>query len=415
VLFDFDMSVTRVHEPQRVTKPYTPQQWDEIERLGDEVDRVLTNHDVRLTMGGEPTFVSIDDRSHAEWHTAAVGPTKRGLADTLIRRLRDRFAPGGLLHYGQGKWYPGESLPRWAFGLYWRTDGVPMWKNAGRIAAEKSDHAPTIDDARMLTEAVAKRLGLDASYTIPAFEDFWHHLAQERALAVNVCTRDSKLEDPELRARLARVFERGLTKTVGYVLPVEKGLTRWISEHWKTRSSQLFLIPGDSAIGFRLPLNSLPFVPPEARSFVPPPDPFAPLPSQKKPDEVGQSYRNGNGHLAGEVRPEAFKPTGNAVIPPPGQTEPAVRTALTAEPRDGRLCVFMPPVPSANDYFALLAAVEESAEELGVALHIEGYPPPYDPRINVIKVTPDPGVIEVNIHPAKNWREQVDITKGLYE
>src|SRR6185369_13229525 len=116
------------------------------------------------------------------------------------------------------------------------------------------------------------------------YEDFWHHLAQERQLAANVDPSDSKLEDPELRARLARVFERGLTKTVGYVLPVEKGLTRWLSEYWKTRSGQLFLIPGDSAIGFRLPLNSLPYVPPQARSFVPPPDPFAPLPPMEKPD-----------------------------------------------------------------------------------------------------------------------------------
>ncbi|HYS45743.1 MAG TPA: transglutaminase family protein, partial [Rhizomicrobium sp.] len=411
VLFDFDMSVTRIKEPPRVTKPYSDAQWSEIEKLGDAVEQVLKNHDVRLTMGGEPTFVSIDDRSGAEWHTAAVGPTKRALADTLIRRLRERFAPGGMLHYGQGKWYPGESLPRWAFGLYWRTDGVPMWKNAERIAPEKVNHKPTQDDAGLLTEAVAKRLGLDPSYAMPAFEDFWHHLAQERALAVNVDTRDSKLEDPELRARLARVFERGLTQAVGYVLPVEKSATRWISEHWKTRSGQLFLLPGDSAIGFRLPLNSLPFVPPEARSFVPPPDPFAPLLPLQRPDDAGQSYHKGNGHLADEVTPENIKPA--AVISQ--LPEPAVRTALTVEPRDGRLCVFMPPVPSANDYFTLLAAVEDSAEEQGVTLHIEGYPPPFDPRINVIKVTPDPGVIEVNIHPAKNWREQVDITKVLYE
>jgi uncharacterized protein (DUF2126 family)/transglutaminase-like putative cysteine protease len=415
VLFNFDMSVSRVKQPPRVTKPYTDEQWAEIEKLGDAVEQVLKNHDVRLTMGGEPTFVSIDDRSGAEWHTAAVGPTKRALADTLIRRLRDRFAPGGMLHYGQGKWYPGETLPRWAFGLYWRTDGVPMWKSVERVASENMNYNPTQGDAKALIEVVAKRLGLDTSYAIPAFEDFWHHLVQERALAVNVNTRDSKLEDPELRARLARVFERGLTQAVGYVLPVEKGTTCWISEHWKTRSGQLFLLPGDSAIGFRLPLNSLPYVPPEARTFVPPPDPFAPLPPLQRPNNFGKSYRSGNGHLADEIRPESFKPVSNAVVLQPGIPEPAVRTALTIEPRDGRLCVFMPPVPSANDYFTLLTAVEEAAEELGAVMHIEGYPPPFDPRINVIKVTPDPGVIEVNIHPAKTWREQVDITKALYE
>lgn len=414
VLFDFDMSVTRVKEPPRVTKPYTDEQWDEIEKLGDAVDQVLRNNDVRLTMGGEPTFVSADDRSGAEWHTAAVGPTKRALADTLIRRLRDRFAPGGLLHYGQGKWYPGESLPRWAFGLYWRTDGVPLWKNPQRIAEEHRDHAPTLADARILIDTVAEKLGLDASYTIPAYEDFWHHLAQERQLAANVDPRDSKLEDPELRARLARVFERGLSQAVGFALPLEKGANRWLSEHWTTRSGHLFLLPGDSAIGFRLPLNSLPYVPAQARTFVPPPDPFAPLPPLEPRDQSGQSYTNGGGRgRIPSAPPGPFRPINTAVTSL--ANEPVVRTALTVEPRDGRLCVFMPPTFTANDYFQLLSVVEEAAEKLDVALHIEGYPPPFDPRIAVIKVTPDPGVIEVNIHPAKNWREQVDITKALYE
>jgi len=409
VLFDFDMAVTRIKEPPRVTKPYTDEQWAEIDRLGDAVDQVLKNHDVRLTMGGEPTFVSIDDRSGAEWHTAAVGPTKRALADKLIRRLQTRFAPGGLLHYGQGKWYPGESLPRWAFALYWRTDGVPLWKRPERIAAEDKDHEPKLADAKALIEAITQRLGLDESYVIPAFEDFWHHLAQERQLAHNVDPRDSKLEDPELRARLARVFERGLSQAVGYVLPIEKGVSRWISEHWTTRSGHLFLLPGDSAIGFRLPLNSLPFVPPQARSFVPPPDPFAPVPPLELPDQVGQGYRNG--HSASPEKP--FRPINTQVAKL--ESEPVVRMALTVEPRDGRLCVFMPPTPTAGDYFVLLSAVEDAAHSLGVAVHIEGYPPPFDPRINVIKVTPDPGVIEVNIHPARNWREQVEITKAVYE
>ncbi|MCP5411775.1 MAG: transglutaminase family protein [Alphaproteobacteria bacterium] len=419
VLFDFDMSVARVKETPRVTKPYTGEEWAQIERLGDAVDRVLNNHDVRLTMGGEPTFVSIDDRSGAEWHTAAVGPTKRALADKLIRRLRERFAPGGLLHYGQGKWYPGESLPRWAFALYWRKDGVPMWKKAENIAAEHVDHAPTTEDARKLIEAIAGRLGLDASYAIPAYEDFWHYLAQEQQLAQGIDPSDPKLDDPELRARLARVFGRGLSKPAGFVLPVEMGLTRWISEHWKTRAGHLFLIPGDSSIGFRLPLNALPYVPPQARSFIPPPDPFAPLPPLPDRDEAGQPYGEGppkpHGHGAnGHASSAPFRHVSTAVTTPDGP-EPSVRTALTVEARDGRLCVFMPPAQTANEYFELLGMVEDSAEALGVGVHIEGYPPPFDPRIGVIKVTPDPGVIEVNIHPARTWDELVARTTVLYE
>ncbi|MEJ0024839.1 MAG: transglutaminase family protein [Rhizomicrobium sp.] len=413
VSFEFEMSIRRVVEPPRVTQPYSDEQWRAIDRLGDRIDTLLKEGDVRLTMGGEPTFVSIDDMDGAEWTTAAVGPTKRGLADTLIRRLRDRFAPGGFLHYGQGKWYPGESLPRWAFALYWRGDGVPLWRDANRIARERDDYKPTVDDARNLATGIARRLDIHPGHAMEAYEDPWHYLGKERGLPVNVDPLDSKLDDPEIRARLARVFERGLNKPTGFVLPVQRwnaaDKRRWRSERWPTRAGRLHLVPGDSPVGYRLPLEALPWLPATARPFVPPPDPFEKLPLLPERDDYRQPY------LSGGLRDAAWEARRAQVEQEPPLEGASVRTALTVEPRGGRLSVFLPPTETAADYLDLLAAVEDAAAELGAAIHVEGYGPPYDPRINVIKVTPDPGVIEVNIHPAKSWDDQVAITEALYD
>jgi uncharacterized protein (DUF2126 family)/transglutaminase-like putative cysteine protease len=411
VTFGHEMSVTRVHEPPRVTKPYTDAQWTAIDRLGDRVDDALLKGDVRLTMGGEPTLVAIDDMDGEEWTTAAVGPTKRAFADTLIRRLRDRFAPGGLLHYGQGKWYPRETLPRWAFSLYWRGDGMPLWHDAGRIARERANDNPALEDAAALARGIARRIDVEPEYVVPAYEDPWVLLNKEVALPVNVTALDSKLDDAEERARLTRAFRRGLNTPAAFVLPVQRwnaaDLRRWRSERWSTRAGHVELVPGDSPAGLRLPLGSLPRLEPEDRPFIAPPDPFAPLPPLPDPLEQHQAF------LAHAVRDPALgrQPQMEQRIAIDG----SVRTALSVEPRDGRLCVFMPPTESAADYLELIGAVEDTAVELGTQVHIEGYPPPYDPRINVIKVTPDPGVIEVNIHPARSWREMVGITTALYE
>ncbi|MBM7481302.1 uncharacterized protein (DUF2126 family)/transglutaminase-like putative cysteine protease [Bradyrhizobium sp. USDA 3686] len=399
VEFAFDMSVKRIREAPRITKPFSDESWIRLNDLGEQVDGDLAAQDVRLTMGGEPTFVSVDDLEGAEWNTEAVGPTKRGLADDLIRRLRARFGPGGLLHFGQGKWYPGESLPRWAFGLYWRKDGVPIWKNADLIASIENPRSAQAKDVQAFVEGTALRLGLDPGYIMPAYEDTAYWLQKESELPVNVDPSDSKLSDPEARARMARVFEQGLNNPRGFVLPVQRwnAAPRWRSERWQLRRSHLFLMPGDSPLGLRLPLDSLGYVPPDQYPYIVERDPMearGKLPVFSLPARPDAPER---------LEPEQL----NTSVP--------VRTAMSVEVRDGVLCAFMPPVEQIEDYLEMIAALEATAEEMQLQVHVEGYPPPFDPRVDVIKVTPDPGVIEVNVQPAKNWREAVDITVGLYE
>lgn len=405
VTFDVAMKVARIFEQPRVTKPYTDEQWAAVLAVGRAVDARLAAGDVRLTIGGEPTFVAIDDRDAAEWNTEAVGPTKRQRADELIRRLRDRFAPGGLLHYGQGKWYPGEPLPRWAFALYWRGDGLPLWRDPALIAVESADTGAGVDEAQRFAAALAERLGVDPTHAQPAFEDTAHYLLQEHLLPENLDPSDNRLDNPQDRARLARVFDRGLGQPRGYVLPIQRWQARdaggWRSELWTTRRGRLFLVPGDSPVGFRLPLGSLPSIAPGDYPHVHPLDPFA-------------------AHAALPAVPPRLQPRSPAsptpATPASSRIErQAVRTALAVEPRDGRLCIFLPPLEDAAAFAELVGAIEGVAGEMRLPIHLEGYPPPPDARLNVIKVTPDPGVLEVNIQPSHSWDEQVAITEALYE
>lgn len=405
--FSFDMRIARVAEHPRITKPFSDESWAALDTLGHKIDQVLIDGDVRLTMGGEPTFVSIDDFQSAEWNTAAVGPTKRSLADQLIKRLQKRFAPGGFLHYGQGKWYPGESLPRWTFSLYWRRDGTPIWSDPNLVAPEAQNFGVGAKDAQRLLNAIADDLEIDPVFVVPAYEDPAEWIVKEASLPDNVTPENSKLKDPEERSRIARVFERGLTQPTGYVLPVQSWQGKaarwhWRSEKWQTRRGHLFLVSGDSPVGFRLPLGSLPYVPVSHYPHVYAADPTAPR--GPLPDPRAQHARF---TPRDDVQPQVQQFV--------GEVAGYVRTALTVEPRDGRLCVFMPPVGWLEEYMDLLKAVETAAAELRLPVHIEGYPPPPDWRLNVIKVAPDPGVIEVNIHPAHSWSECVAITQVVYQ
>jgi uncharacterized protein (DUF2126 family) len=431
--FAFEMRVSRIAEQPRVTYPFSDTAWEALDALGERIDADLSGEDVRLTMGGEPTFVSIDDYQSAEWNTEALGPTKRIRADDLIRRLRDRFAPNGLLHFSQGKWYPGEPLPRWAFALYWRKDGFPIWRDQSLIAPEGRDLAPTAEQAKRFAEGVAARLGIGRDYVVPAYEDPVRQMLKEGDWPDNIDPSDPKIDDPVERTRILREFERRLTVPAGFVLPVlpdkappppypppqvgEGRVGAWLSEIWPLRRRHLFLIPGDSSIGWRLPLDSLPRLPPSEQPVTIPADPFMPRGELPHPDIL---FQRAHDHRAEVEIGEGKTPEEIAKAEEPKQPERAtpavpVRTALTVEPRDGHLCVFLPPVEQLEDYLELLAAVEATAADLKTPVQAEGYAPPVDHRMNVIKVTPDPGVIEVNIHPAEGWREAVAITRGLYE
>ncbi len=445
VEFEHAMSITRVLETPRVTKPYTEPAWDRILTMGAQVDSRLDAMDVRLTMGGEPTFVAVRDRDAAEWNTDALGPTKRGYAVALMDKLRAYYGANGFLHVGQGKWYPGEQLPRWALSLYWRADGEPCWRDPSLFADERSPGRYTSDDARRFLTLLAGKLAVGSEYVLPGYEDTWYYLWRERRLPVNVDPFDSRLDDELERVRLRRVFDAGLSSVSGYVLPLARSThgPGWTSGAWFFRDERMYLIPGDSPMGLRLPLDSLPWVSKGDYPYQHAHDPFAPpvplrTSAQLRTQYEGVSYAARDGRTEGaDAYGAGFAANGQSQpqdrLPERGESASAViRTAVCVEARnparaagpkvedaalgDGRalLHVFMPPLTELDDYLDLLAAVEATAAELKMKVVIEGYPPPRDPRLSVLQVTPDPGVIEVNIHPAKNWNELVDHTEFLY-
>jgi len=430
--FDYRMKVARVFEAPRVTKPYSQAQWAAIDALGRRVDERLVAGDVRLTMGGEPTFVSSEDAAAAEWNTAALGDSKRKMAADLFHRLKERYAPRGLAHFGQGKWYPGEQLPRWSLSCFWRKDGDPIWNDAELIADERRIYPNAAANAPALLGAVAERLGVSAEHVFPAYEDIFYYLWRERRLPANDDPLKAHLDDPLERERLARVLERGLGRVAGFVLPLARALdgVRWESGPWLLRRERCYLVPGDSPIGYRLPLDSLPWVLPSDYPHVYPPDPtqhFGPLAPHAQIREqlraasgaAGEPERTGRDQArAAEAAARAVTSDSRATLEASELDSSAagiVRTSMCAEERSGVLHVFMPPTVALEDYLELVAAVEAAAAALEQPVIVEGYEPPRDPRLVHFRITPDPGVIEVNVQPSTSWEELVSQTTHLYE
>lgn len=429
VTFDYKNEVIRLHEDPRVTKPYTDRQWATILALGNKVDEDLEEGDMRVTMGGEPTFVSIDDMESKEWNTAADGPHKRRLGVELIKRLKSSFADGGFIYTGQGKWYPGEPLPRWQYAAIWRNDGYPIWKNDALLDSDGSTSSFTITDAARFTSKLAQYINIPQEHIHPALEDAFYFLWEESKVPANIDPYKANLTDPLERQRLAELLAQDLGSPVGYVIPLEWNFwnNRWLSCQWKFRNSRLILIPGNSPIGLRLPLKSLPYIstsktqrPVERSAFDELPElehyhemvnaRYGDAPSAELPEEfTRQPYILREKEQA---RPKEKK--GEHDISTEFEIY-TVKTALCVEVRSGKIYVFMPPLKYVEHYLDLLACIEAAAEKLSLKVIIEGYEPPYDNRISKLGLSPDPGVLEVNIHPAKNWKEIVTNYDILFE
>ncbi len=394
--FHFENTVKRIHEKPRVTKPYSDEQWEQIVAVGDQVDAEFVANDVRLTMGGEPTFVAIDNPDAAEWNSAADGEHKRSLSNILFHKIKNEYGNGALMQYGQGKWYPGEPLPRWKLACYWRLDGHPIWQNDSLLADISKDYGHTHEDAAAFTKELAVQLHIDQNNIESAYEDPFYFIWEESKIPVNIDPLKKDLKSPLERQKLAELLNDGLDKPVGYSLPInwdyEKG--DWQSCKWSFRRNHLFLVPGNSPAGLRLPLESIQFFDPKKEPVVPERDPFSPQDQLPKIDE------------AASLQPQSKDFNNSKQI---------FKTCLIVEQRQGKLFVFFPPVKQLEQYLDLVGAVERVAQKLNLPVLIEGYDPPSDTRIQKMMITPDPGVIEVNIHPSKTWRELLSNYDILYQ
>ncbi len=402
VTMDYANRVSRLHEDPRVTKPYSDEQWAAIDALGAAVDARLAAGDVRLTMGGEPTFVSIDDMESAQWTVDADGDDKREMAWSLSQRLAERVGPGHVVHHGQGKWYPGEPLPRWQMGLYWRRDGLALWQDPTRFADPWTPGSAIPADAEDLAKTIAVRLGVPADRVLAAYEDPLVALSLQASLPggdpPELDPAGDSLRFGPARERLVAHLDATIADPVGWVLPISPdpalpGIGRWQSTRWTLRRGRLVLLPGDSPIGLRLPLASLTWQPP--------------------PVVVERSTLDERGDLAEPATPEVVDPDTSAELLHP--VEPLPPTALCVQLRERRLHVFLPPLEYLEDGVRLLAAVEAAVADVGAEVVLEGYPLPRDPRMDCVIVAPDPGVIEVNVQPADSWTELTELTTELYD
>ena len=369
--FSFALTIERLDAAASLAQPFTEPQWQQVRELAYAVDRDLEASDARLTMGGEPTFVGIDEAESLQWNFDALGTLKRTLGLKLIRALRARTAPGALLHLGQGKWYPNEPLPRWAFHCISRKDGVPVWQNGDLFAFEDQADGFTNADALTFLQTLARRLGASPANILSAFEPY------------------SDADEP-----------------TGYVLPLRRrqpgGILTWSSQLWFPSPARPTLSPGDSPIGYRIPLEMMPWVAPDTITYT--------LDSAGQPALAPAPARHPE-RLTAEPPPDPLP----AIAADAAEARELIRPSLCVQVRAGILHVFLPYVPVLADYLDLAAAIEETAQHLNQPVWVEGYAAPPDLRMRVFSLTPDPGVLEVNLPATAKWDDLEELNIILAE
>ena len=401
--FSYNNVVNRLSSTNKTAKPYTDYQWALIEETGSHVDERLESNGVQLTCGGEPTFVSAHDFYSAQWNTDALGKQKKIMALSLLSRLWARFGRGGITFHGQGKWYPGEPLPRWALSIFWKKDGSVIWSDAALLGNEVEKYHKSNDDARQLMAGLCRRLRLSERFVHATYEDILYYSWAEANMPLYEKPEEIDYNQPNERQSLRKKLESGIGNPCGYVLPLhwDEHTRLWRSCTWELERGYLWLLPGDSSIGYRLPLTSLS----HKESHI------VEAPIQISLYDQLHSLPSGVNTRVSSVQEEQ---AGQQVLQADDFNQ-LIKTALCIQQREGRIYIFMPPVAAYDQYEELLRAIEDASKEQNCPVLLEGYEPPRDNRIHKLSITPDPGVIEVNIHPAADWNELSTNVSVLYE
>lgn len=373
--FNETISIRRL-SPKISSWPLNESQWADLKNLGHYIDSDLNAQNIKLAMAGGLSFVSAIDTQSPEWTVAALGDGKRFAAEQLLQRLWQRLAPGGVIHLGQGEQFGGESLPRWSLA-----------------------------DAEQLAQQIADALGISDGFVMPAYEDGLSVLWQQRDLFNGMPGAD-ELGDPEKRRALAETLSFNNGYVSGYVLPLrwDPARERWASGKWQFRRDAVYLLPGTSPLGYRLPLESLPVA--------------AGAPAEADPERCQFDERGILPDVHGELSARLSTPGRKETAPIAADVntgDAAPRTALSIEVRDGRLCIFMPPLTHLEHYLELLAAIEHAASRLVVPLIIEGYEPPQDHRLRCFKLEPQAGILKVWLPEAHSWQRQLELIETTYE